>query len=253
MERIKVACVNYLNTKPLIHGLQKGEFAEIFELILATPAKCAELYKNNQVDIALVPIATLGDELGEHQIISNYCIGSDGPVNTVGIFSNTPIGEIDKIYLDNHSRTSQNLTKVIFEDYLNRKPQYKEVDVSKVKLSNNEGILLIGDKAFESKDKYEYYYDLAEMWTSFTALPFVFAVWVARGVDQETERLFNQGLSYGVNHINEVIVANQSVHPDVDLDTYYNKYIKFEYDLPKKKGMKKFLNSLKRIKDYRVT
>ena len=44
--------------------------------------------------------------------VSDYCIGCDGPVRSVCLFSDVSIEKIDKIYLDHHSRTSVELLRV---------------------------------------------------------------------------------------------------------------------------------------------
>jgi len=193
VQKQKVVCVNYLNTKPLIRALAQYPYNNHFELIPENPRVCSERYADGIADIALVPVAVLTDEIKHYRIISDYCIASDGPVGTVGIFSNSELKHITKVYLDDHSKTSQQLTKVIFEKYLNLFPSYEICDVSKVNPIEDEGVLMIGDKAFNSKSKFANYYDLADLWTQFTSLPFVFAVWISRHKDEKVEQLFNEG------------------------------------------------------------
>lgn len=240
----KVVCVNYLNTKPLIRGLLGSPYDEIFEIIPENPRVCSEKYIDGTADIALVPVATLAQEISEYHIISDYCIASEGAVDTVGIFSNYELKDITKVYLDDHSKTSQQLTKIIFENYLNMTPSYEIVDVSTVDIRDKEGVLMIGDKAFAAKEKFRYFYDLGELWTKFTGFPFVYAVWISRVKDKKVEQLFNDGVKKGLVQIPMIIDENRSLHPDIDLQSYYSDYIKYDLDDAKRGGLKLFLDTL---------
>lgn len=195
-------------------------------------------------DIALVPVATLASEIKDYHIISDYCIASEGSVDTVGIFSNVELKDINKMFLDDHSKTSQQLTRIIFENYLNIHPSYEIVDVSKINLGDGEGVLMIGDKAFGAKEKFKYFYDLGELWTKFTGLPFVYAVWISRVKDDEVERLFNEGVKNGLEQIPEIIEENRSLHPEIDLQAYYTNNIKYDLSESKRAGLKLFLDTL---------
>jgi len=240
----KVVCVNYLNTKPLIRGLTQAPFDQKFELIPENPRVCSEKFIDGTADIALVPVATLGSEIENYVIISDYCIASDGAVDTVGIFSNTELKDIKKLYLDDHSKTSQQLTRIIFEKYLNLKPSYEITDVSIVELDSEEGALMIGDKAFAAKGKFKYYYDLGELWTKFTDLPFVYAVWIARESDEELEHEFNEGVKLGLSQLQSVIEENGAAHPSIDLDSYYHHNIKYHLNKDRRAGLKLFLDTV---------
>ncbi len=240
----KVVCVNYLNTKPLIRSLDKDPYQSLFEVIPENPRVCSEKFIDGTADIALVPVATLVEEIKDYHIISDYCIASEGAVNTVGIFSNCELKQINKIFLDDHSKTSQQLTKVIFENYLNINPKYDIVNVEDIKLGDNEGVLMIGDKAFGAKDQFTYFYDLGELWTNFTGLPFVYAVWIAKVRDQETEEIFNKGIEEGLKQIPAIIAENKSLHPEIDLQAYYTDYIEYKLDDDKRAGLKLFLETL---------
>lgn len=245
MEKKKIVCVNYLNTKPLIRALDQQPYSNYFELIPENPRVCSEKYQAGVADIALVPVAVLASEIKDYQIISDYCIASDGDVATVGIFSDSELKDISKIYLDDHSKTSQQLTKIIFEDYLNIYPEYQVCDVSKVTLDKNEGVLMIGDKAFTSKSSYENYFDLGGLWTQFTSLPFVYAVWISREKDQELEKLFNEGVAKGLEQIETIIDENKVLHPDIDLASYYKDHIHYDLEAKKLEGLNLFLKTLK--------
>ena len=118
------------------------------------------------VDVALVPVASIL-EGSDFKVISDYCIGCVGEVETVCLYSNTPIDQLTNVYLDSDSRTSQMLAKVLFDKHWYHNVDFEEVNVSAISTATlNEGsaVLKIGDKAFGEEDHYEYVYDLGEEW-----------------------------------------------------------------------------------------
>src|ERR671921_2770283 len=76
LDKIKVAAVSYLNTKPLLYGIRQHEVLKKIDLIEDYPAKIAQLLIDGEVDMGLIPVAVI-PKLNEHQIITDYCIGSD--------------------------------------------------------------------------------------------------------------------------------------------------------------------------------
>ncbi|MFN4807896.1 MAG: menaquinone biosynthetic enzyme MqnA/MqnD family protein, partial [Bacteroidota bacterium] len=117
MERkIRVGAVSYLNTKPFIYGLEHGPIKDEIELILDYPANLVKMLKSDQIDIGLVPVGAL-PTLGEYQIISDYCIGTEGEVASVAVFSEVSMEQIEQVYLDYQSRTSVLLCRLLFEKH----------------------------------------------------------------------------------------------------------------------------------------
>ncbi len=96
--KIRVGIVNYLNTKPLIYGLERPPINQRIELIGAYPARLAEMLLNDEVDLGLVPVGAIPDFPSYH-IIGDYCIGTEREVASVCLFSEVPVYEIKKVYL----------------------------------------------------------------------------------------------------------------------------------------------------------
>ena len=122
MKKIKVVAVSYLNTKPFLYGLFKSAVSELIDLQLAIPSECARMLRDGQADLGLVPVAVI-PELDAPRLVSHYCIGAERSVRTVAIFSEKPIEELDRIYLDYHSRTSVELAKILIRDYWHLQPE----------------------------------------------------------------------------------------------------------------------------------
>ena len=107
-----VSIVNYYNTTPFLYGINHSDFLSQINLELDIPSVCAQKLKNKQVQIGLVPVAIL-PELESYQIITDYCIGAIGRVDSVKLFSEKPLEEITHVLLDYQSKTSVTLVQVL--------------------------------------------------------------------------------------------------------------------------------------------
>jgi chorismate dehydratase len=234
-----IVMVNYLNSKPFEYGLTHSDDVALGNILKATPAKCASLFKEGKADIALIPVGGLAD-IKDYRIISDYCIACDGEVRTVCIFANQDIQTCRKIYLDDHSRTSFLLSKIILEQYLHLELEYVSADISTIVLAEGEAILMIGDKVFQYEKHYTHKYDLGSIWKKWTNLPFVFAVWIAHSdVPVEIEERLNHALKYGIDHLD--IIINQESNENLDLYYYFSHNIHYHLDDDKKEGLQEFL------------
>ena len=179
--KIRVGAVSYLNTKPFIYGLENGPVKDQIELVLDYPARLVSLLKNGEIDIGLVPVGALPG-LGEYHIVSDYCIGSDGEVASVAVFSEVPMEKIETVYLDYQSRTSVLLCKLLFEKHWNKKVIFIEAqDEGYIdQIRGTCAGLIIGDRALMNRSRFPFVYDLGLGWKEMTSLPFVFAVWVSK-------------------------------------------------------------------------
>ena len=119
--KIRVGAVNYLNTKPLIYGFEKGAMKDEIDLLLDHPANIAKMLLHDTIDIGLVPVAIIPG-MQEYYIVSDYCIGCDGDVASVCLFSEVPLPEIEMILLDHQSKTSADLLKILAKEYWHVKP-----------------------------------------------------------------------------------------------------------------------------------
>ncbi|MFR7708029.1 MAG: MqnA/MqnD/SBP family protein [Alistipes inops] len=156
-------------------------------------------------------------QLGDAEIVTNYCIGAEKSVRTVTVMSNVPIGEATVIHLDSHSMTSALLVRILAAELWHIRPEWRELtDYSAAEHpAEGEAFLFIGDKVFGYEGKFRYTYDLADCWRELTGKPFVFAVWVARkGSAPELIDALESSLELGVERIWEAIV--ESGHSEKD-------------------------------------
>ena len=119
MDKIRISAVKYANTYPFIYGLTESGFDKKIILETDHPADCAVKLIKGNVDIGLIPVASL-PKLKEYHIISDYCIGANGNVRKVLLLSNCQFEEIETIYLDYRSRSSVTLSKVLSTNFWSR-------------------------------------------------------------------------------------------------------------------------------------
>ena len=243
--KIRVGAVSYLNTKPLIYGFEQGMMAGAIDLKIEFPAKIASMLLKDQIDVGLVPVAVI-PEMKEHYIISDYCIGCDGAVASVCLFSEVSLEKIKKVLLDYQSTTSVELLKILIKHYWKINPVFEQTSEDyQSKISGTTAALVIGDRALEQRKISRYIYDLGLEWKKFTGLPFAFAAWVSnKKLDTDFITSFNEATAFGLSNLNLVIKENP--FKIFDLAYYYNECIKFDLTDDKKKAMELFLTELRR-------
>jgi chorismate dehydratase len=246
-QKIRVGAVSYLNTKPLLYGIRHSQVIDRIDLILDYPAQIARLLQDRQIDIGLVPIAVI-PSLEEYHIVSEYCIGCDGPVASVCLFSEVPVAEIEEVLLDYQSRTSVALLKILLKKYWRISPRFVQATSEDYRhqIQGKTAGLVIGDRALEQRKISTFIYDLGEAWKNYSGLNFVFAAWVSnRELDVNFIREFNLANRKGVESIEQVIAENP--YPVFDLNKYYRYHINYKLDEKKKLGMEEFLFQLNQL------
>jgi len=238
---LRVSVVNYTNSRPFIYGLQHAG-ADLDALIsYDIPSECAQKLIDGQVDVGLVPVATLLS-LEYWDIISAFCIGANGPVNSVFLFSGKPIEEISQVQLDPQSRSSNMLARILLKHHWKTQPQLISGAPDYAEPADEHtAFVQIGDRTFGKKDQYAYAYDLAGEWKKMTGLPFVFAAWVANGfVDDDFKSAFTECLRYGLDHRADVIAALPPVE-NFDTEAYLMHNIDYILDAGKREALELYL------------
>ena len=169
MNKIRVGVVNYLNTKPLVYGLEKPPVSELIELVGDYPARLSQMLVNDEIDVGLVPIVLL-PTLREYYIVGEYCIGTEGEIASVALFSEVPITQIKKVYLDYQSLTSVALLKWLMKEYWGINPDIvvPENEDYRKEIEGTTAGLVIGDRAFEQRKISTFIYDLGSEWKKIT-------------------------------------------------------------------------------------
>ena len=238
--KIKVAAVSYLNSKPLLYGIEHSEVMNGIEMVVDYPSQLAKRLQEGSIDLALLPVAAMKDISGA-RIISDYGIASDGNVVSVALFSQVPMEEIATVYLDYQSRTSVRLAQLLLEKYWKKDVAYLPANEQYIDhIKGTAAGVIIGDRALQQLPNFKYIYDLSAAWKSHTGLDFIFAAWIAnKELPLQFIERFNAANAEGLKHIGTVIAQNHCAY--YSLDTYYTDNIKFFLDGEKLAGMNRFL------------
>ncbi len=247
---IKISIVNYTNTLPFKWALKRSDLIGNIELHEDIPSICAQKLKFKQVDLALVPVALLA-ELDTYFIETDFCIGANGKVDSVKLYSQVPLNEIKTVTLDYQSKSSITLTKVLFKffwkegvNYIDAKPGFEN------NIKDTNAAVVIGDRTFSLNGKYKYEYDLAEEWKKFTGLPFVFAAWVStEKLPAEFIQEFNSVLKFGIDNILDAIDEDNSMKDlsKPQATEYLTKRIDYNLNSEKRKALELFLSYIKQL------
>lgn len=242
MSKIKISAVSYTNTLPFLKGIKASDkLLKQIDLSVDVPSECARKVIKDEVDLGIIPVAALS-KLSTYHIISDYCIGSVGAVNSVFIYSDKPIDQIKTLKLDEQSRTSNGLARILIKNYW-------KVDVKVVMQGEADACVLIGDRTFDTKKDVPYVYDLGKYWQEFTGLPFAYAVWVSKkSLPESFVQDFNEALETGVSKIDEVI-NELEFNPNFDFNDYFKKYLHFILDDKKRNAIDTYLKYYKELED----
>jgi chorismate dehydratase len=205
MPPLRLGAVSYLNTKPLVYGLdaQRDQFDVRFDV----PAKCAELLHEGRVDLGLIP--AIEYLRGDYSIVPGVSIASDGDVATVAVFTRLPIHQVQTIALDLSSRTSVALTRVLCAKKWGIEPKFTPAEPDlEAMLRRADAALVIGDPAFDIDPAKHGVtkIDLGGEWKALTGLPFVYAMWVGRSGSATAEqcRALEAAKDRGLAHLPEI-------------------------------------------------
>jgi chorismate dehydratase len=244
LNKIKVGVVNYLNTKPLLYGLERPPVNKKIDLIAAYPARLADMLINNEIDVGLIPVAAI-PALPSYYIVGDHCIGTEGEIASVCLFSEVPMNEIKKVYLDYQSRSSVALLQWLMKESWGIDPAiiHAKDESYRQEIKGTTAGLVIGDRALEQRRVSTFIYDLGSEWRAITGLPFVFAAWVStKKLPDDFIKLFNEANELGLLHIDEIV--EQTPFDIYDLKKYYTLHLSYHLDERKRKGMELFLQAI---------
>jgi chorismate dehydratase len=208
---MRIGAVSYLNTKPLVYRM--AELAPQHELVFDVPSRLADELAAGRLDVALIPSIEFFQR-PDYCIVSNACIGCRGPVRSVKLLSRVPLKEIRTLALDEGSRTSVALVRILLAERYQIEPKLLPFPLDAAPESiAADALLMIGDRAIHPPtDGFVVQWDLGDAWCRWSELPFVFAMWVGRqgsGVgSQESARelgaILSNARDLGVANLEEI-------------------------------------------------
>ena len=249
MSVTRVSAVEYLNARPLVHGLEAR--SDLFALRFDVPAKCAALLHDGQVDLGLIPsIEYL--QRSDYAVVPDIAIVSNGAVASVALFTQRPATAIRSIAVDSSSRTAVTLLRVLCAQWFDIEPKFVKMHPDlPAMLKRCDAALLIGDRAlFTEHDTAEFEkIDLGEEWLAMTSLPFVWAFWAGRSnaLDRSHIEALHEARVQGVQTLDTI--AEQFAPPGDAGDqleiarAYLHENVQYTLDEQGQAGLKKFFGA----------
>jgi chorismate dehydratase len=243
----RLGAVSYLNTRPLVYGLESNAG---FDVRFDVPSKCAELLEARATDLGLIP----SFEYAHHdiyRIIPHLAIASRGAVESVAMFTTRPISEIRSIALDTSSRTSANLLRLLCAVWFEIEPTFTVVSPHlRAMLHEHDAALLIGDPALFADPIATglQKVDLGQTWYEMTGLPFVWAFWAGRpdAADVSVSRSLRAARDAGLAHVEEI--ARREAPGDAERQAlivrYLTETIVYDLDGPFERGLRTYYQLL---------
>jgi chorismate dehydratase len=231
----RLAASTYLNSAPLIWSFLHGSKRGSVDFIDAVPARCAQMLSRDEVDAALVPVIEY-QRIPGGALVPDVCVGSQQQVLSVVLVSkNAQLEDVRSVALDESSRTSATLVKVIFGEFLGRDAEWttRSPDIGEM-LERNDAALIIGDPGMTFPRKGLKVWDMAELWRNYTGLGFVFAMWMVRNESIYVD--FAGARDEGVTRIDEIVDAYKDKIP-MDLKRYLTENIVYRIDESMQRGL----------------
>ncbi|MBX3355477.1 MAG: menaquinone biosynthesis protein [Phycisphaeraceae bacterium] len=179
----RLGVVRYLNTLPLIHGLDR---LHGLELVHDVPARLIERLAADEVEMALCSTIDLSAASPSFEVVPVGCLACHGETLTVRLFARRPLHEVRTLHADAESHTSVALARILLRELHGISPEivpWRDGDGAPEWSTVGDALLLIGDKAVlraPPESHFPVRMDLGEAWAALTGLPFVFAIWMTR-------------------------------------------------------------------------
>jgi len=231
--RARIGAVRYLNTVPLIQGLERlGDVS----VRVGPPSDLIGMLERDEVDVALASIVDCQLAETDVTLLPEGMIGCDGETLTVRVLSRVPMERINTIHADTESHTSVVLAQVVIGWTAGAPPRVTPWD-ARAPGPWPESVVVIGDKVMDDRvTGYPHSIDLGEAWKARTGLPFVYAAWMCRAdrVGTEPVRLARTILDRQRRHNamrTDWIVAHQAAAhgwPADDARRYLRDLLRFD-------------------------
>jgi chorismate dehydratase len=240
---VRLGAVSYLNSRPLIEDLE--QLLPTSSIELDYPSRLADALAEGTLDVALIPSIEYFRRPG-YEIISDACVAARGEVMSVKLYCRVHPGKVKRIAMDEGSRTSATLSRIILAERYGAFPDSEPLSMdSMTSESNADAVLLIGDRAMHPPEEpFVEIMDLGQMWYEWTGLPFVFAMWVAHRDANTTgvASALNESRDRGLAAIASIAAAEApklNISPAVAL-TYLTENLHYRMTSAERSGLQLF-------------
>lgn len=192
---IRIAAVSYLNTAPLIEGLDACADLQIETRVPSAIVERLTRTGPDRVDLGLVSLIDGARHADKLALLPCGMIGCEGETLTVRLISSVEPERITRLHADTDSHTSTVLAQIILSEQCGVRPEIVPFDARAHASSGApwpESVLLIGDKVVDPETgsgDAGFQIDLGTAWHELTGLPFVYALWMCRADERDDPRI----------------------------------------------------------------
>jgi chorismate dehydratase len=274
---VRIGAVNYLNSKPLVCGLEA--LAPEVRLSFDLPSRLADSLAAGRLDVALIPTVEFFRAPG-YRVVSDACVACRGPVLSVKLHFRVPPSDVRRVALDEGSRTSSALTQILLAELHGVRPELEPLPIGcGLDASDADAVLLIGDRAILGDNssaesdarlriadcglrinpksairnpksaishgaEFVEAWDLGEVWCRWTGMPFVFAMWIARPDVQAVEvaPVLNAARDDGLRQLARIAAREAAllgISRELALD-YLRENLHFKLGRKERGGLRRF-------------
>jgi chorismate dehydratase len=222
----------------------QGTAGEGVEAHFLPPARVADSLAAGELDVGLIPSIEV-QRIPGLTVLPGLCVAATREVRSVLLLSRCPADEIRSLALDENSRTSAALVRILLREKHGIEPECiaAEPDLEAM-MAFADAALVIGDPALRVDRTGYVVHDLAAEWRRFTGRPFVFAVWAVReGVDLGSRsHIFHRSLEAGMAEMNKLVTgaaAEMNLQAD-SVREYLTDCLTFELGAAEQEGLEEF-------------
>jgi chorismate dehydratase len=228
---LRVGRIPYVNCYPVYGAIDAGIVPLESELVTDVPSGLNAMMARGQLDVSVVSAIEYARASERYLLLPDLAISCDGPVRSVLLLSKLPAPDLGgrRVLVSRSSMTSVALLELLFDNVWHARPAFAPgdaelTDVKRFSVEPHDARLVIGDAALylhaarggdssglseETLPTYPFAYDLGAEWKRWTALPFVFAVWVAQGTTSVDRALavhatLIESRAWGLQHLDRL-------------------------------------------------
>jgi len=213
-ETARLGGIQFANSLPIELALEKKIITGPFDFFRLIPVELNRRMANAELDVSPVSSIFLARKPDELALIPDFAISSRSGVKSVLLFSEQPIQELMGVPIgfSGMGETTPTLLRILCNFRYGFEPKIVPESTQAELVIGDEALRAVGENRYEGWNRY----DLAELWSDWTKLDFVFAVWVVRRnfienpLFSKTLEALRKSKAWGIDHLAEVIREAQT-------------------------------------------
>lgn len=197
---LRIGEIPYLECIPYFQPVREQYSQPGYRLVPGSPAELGAELRQGRLDAGLTPALEYALAPQDYLLLPGLGLGTRGPMASSLLFSDILLDDLDDstVSISPTAVTAAAALKIVLGKYLQYSVEFE------TGWGNAEAYLLIGDAALRERalNRYNYVYDLGELWQYYTHQPLVLALWAVRreaaAAKAELIRLLLRSLGYAL-------------------------------------------------------